>query len=54
MNSLATQFPKEQARVREVLKQYIEIGPAGFIGASLIGPAGAFAPKGTVLNSNTT
>lgn len=36
IESVGTAFPKEQARVREVLASYREIGPAGFIGASLI------------------
>ena len=34
--SLAEALPKEMARVREVLGHYKEIGPAGFIGASMI------------------
>lgn len=34
--SLAEALPKEQARVREVLGHYKEIGPAGFFGASMI------------------
>ena len=35
MKSLAEQYPKEQARCRELLKAYREI-PTGFIGANLI------------------
>lgn len=34
--SVGEDFPKQQARVREVLGQFKEIGPAGAIGASLI------------------
>ena len=29
MTSLGTEYPKEQARCRELLKAYQEIGPAG-------------------------
>jgi hypothetical protein len=36
MNTLGDEFPKEQARVREVLGYYKEIGPAGMFGAALI------------------
>lgn len=36
MSSLAEELPKEQARVREVLAHYHEIGPAGALGAMLI------------------
>lgn len=36
MSSLAEAFPKEQARLRELLKAYHEIGPPGMIGAALI------------------
>lgn len=36
MSSLAEELPKEQARVREVLSHYREIGPAGALGAMLI------------------
>lgn len=36
MSSVGTEFPKEQARVREVLSQFREIGPAGALGAALI------------------
>jgi N-glycosylase/DNA lyase len=36
MSSLAEAFPQEQARVREVLKQYQSIGPAGTFGAFMI------------------
>ena len=36
MSSLGEEFPKEQARVREVLGQYKSIGPAGLFGASVI------------------
>ena len=34
--SLAEAFPKEQARVREILGHYKDIGPAGAFGAMLI------------------
>lgn len=36
MASLAESLPAEQARVREVLGYYREIGPAGAIGAAMI------------------
>ena len=36
MISLGDRFPKEQARCREALKAYEEIGPAGAFGAMLI------------------
>lgn len=34
--SVGIEFPKEQARVREVLAQYRAIGPAGMFGALMI------------------
>lgn len=34
--SLAEAFPQEQARVRELLGLYKEIGPAGLFGATMI------------------
>lgn len=34
--TLGEAFPKEQARVREILGHYKEIGPAGMFGAALI------------------
>lgn len=34
--SVGEDFPKQYARVREVLGYYKEIGPAGAIGAALI------------------
>lgn len=34
--TLGDEFPKEQARVREVLGYYKEIGPAGMFGAAMI------------------
>ena len=36
MSSLAAEYPKEQARVRELLSRYREIGPAGIFGAAVI------------------
>ena len=36
MESLAEALPKEQARVREVLEHYKEIGPSGLFGAAMI------------------
>lgn len=36
METLAEALPKEQARVREVLGHYKEIGPAGAFGAAMI------------------
>lgn len=35
-SSVGEDFPKQQARVREVLGQFKAIGPAGAIGAALI------------------
>lgn len=34
--SLGEAFPQEQARVRELLEQYIAIGPNGAFGAAMI------------------
>jgi hypothetical protein len=34
--SLAEALPREQARVREILGHYKEIGPAGIFGAAFI------------------
>lgn len=36
MSSVGMEFPKEQARVRELLTQYKAIGPAGMFGAAMI------------------
>ena len=36
MASVGEEFPKEQARARELLKQYREIGPVGTFGALMI------------------
>lgn len=36
MSSLGDEFPKEQARLREVLGNYKEIGPAGLFAVSMI------------------
>lgn len=36
MTSLGEDYPKQQARVREVLKLYQEIGPSGQFGAMMI------------------
>lgn len=36
MNSVGEDFPNEQARVRELLGQYKEIGPVGTFGAMMI------------------
>jgi hypothetical protein len=35
-SSVGLEFPKEQARCREVLQQYRDIGPAGFFGVAMI------------------
>jgi hypothetical protein len=35
-DSLAEALPREQARVREILGHYKEIGPAGLFGAAFI------------------
>ena len=36
MHTLGEKLPEEQARVREVLGYYKEIGPAGLFGAKMI------------------
>ena len=36
METLGESLPKEQARVREILGHYKEIGPAGMFGATMI------------------
>jgi hypothetical protein len=36
MSSLGEEFPKEQARCRELLREYYKIGPAGRFGAAMI------------------
>jgi phosphoserine aminotransferase len=36
MTTLGEDYPKMQARVREILLQYKEIGPAGIFGAIMI------------------
>jgi hypothetical protein len=36
MNSLADEFPRQQARVQAILSQYRQIGPAGAFGAAMI------------------
>jgi hypothetical protein len=36
MTTVGDEFPREQARCREVLKTYHEIGPAGQFGAAII------------------
>ena len=36
MASVGEDFPKEQARCREVLQQYKELGPAGVLGGMMI------------------
>jgi len=36
MSSVGEEFPKEQARVREILGYYKEIGPPGMFGAITI------------------
>ena len=36
MTSLGEEYPKEQARCRELLTQYQEIGPPGRFGALMI------------------
>jgi len=36
VSSVGEDFPKQQARVRDVLEQFKKIGPAGAIGAALI------------------
>jgi hypothetical protein len=36
VTTVGDEFPKEQARVRELLEEYINIGPAGTFGALMI------------------
>jgi hypothetical protein len=36
MSSVGEEFPKEQERVRQLLAQYMAIGPAGFFGRTMI------------------
>ena len=36
MASVGEEFPKQQARARDLLKQYRDIGPAGTFGALMI------------------
>ena len=36
MDSLGTEYPKEQARVREILGHYKEVGAPGVFGAAMI------------------
>lgn len=36
MNSLDEEYPKQQARLRELLEAYTEIGPAGAFGHAVI------------------
>lgn len=36
MSSVGEEFPKEQARLTELLEQYVEIGPSGVFGAAMI------------------
>jgi len=36
MTTLGDEFPKQQARCRELLGQYREIGPAGTFGAIML------------------
>lgn len=36
MTTLGDDFPKEQARVREILGYYKELGPVGMFGAAMI------------------
>lgn len=36
MPSLGSEFPREQARCRELLTEYEKIGPAGAFGAAMI------------------
>ena len=45
MSSVAEELPKEQARVREVLGHYKEIGAAGVFGVTMIEQSLACADK---------
>ena len=48
MSSLGEEFPKQQARVREILGHFKEIGPHGIFGASMIEQVLGRADKATV------
>lgn len=48
MSSLGEDFPKQQARVRELLVEYRKIGPAGAFSAMMIGAALAEAEKAAI------
>ena len=48
MKSIGTELPKEQARCRELLGHYKEIGPAGTFGAMMIEQALQRADQATV------
>lgn len=49
MDSLGDALPREQARVREVLGHYREIGPVGAIGAMLIEQSLAAADRAVMI-----
>lgn len=36
MSTLGEEFPKQQARLRELIEQYLAIGPAGTFGRMMI------------------
>ena len=48
MSSVGEEFPKEQARVRELLSAYKSIGPQGAFGAMMIGQVLARAEKAAI------
>lgn len=45
VNTLADGLPKQQARCRELLEQYVEIGPPGAFAAAMIRQALARAER---------
>ncbi len=48
MTSLGDEYPKEQARLRGLLEQYREIGPAGAFGHMMISQVLARADQAAV------
>ena len=48
MSSVGEEFPKEQARVREILQDYRDIGVAGRFGAAMLEQVLARAEKAAI------
>jgi hypothetical protein len=46
--TLGDALPEQQARCRELLEQYVEIGPAGAFGAAMIRQALAKAERASI------